>query len=526
MLAPLAAVERTTRAEVEAAARDLGIGRAYCYRLLRRLRAERTVTAVLPRSRGRRVGARILGNDIERIIGEAIDEFYLDRQRPSVAVLVREIARRCAERGLTAPSYKAVAPRVRALDRREVVRRREGAAAARSRLGLIVGRLSEDKPLGLVQIDHTLADVFVVSQQDRRVLCRPWLTLAIDVATRMVAGFYLSLDPPSALSVSMVLSQAVLPKGEYLQGREVDLAWPVSGLPARLHLDNAKEFRAQALRRGAAQYGIELEYRPPATPHWGGHIERLIGTMMGALRLLPGATGGSVATRGDDPEGRAVMTLDELETWLVHQITGVYHHSIHRGLGKPPIVAWTEAVAELEVPHRQPPDPDRFYLDFLPFQLRTVQRRGVSLFNITYSDGVLSTFLAKPHQKFVVRYDPRDMSRVYLRDPDGIYWTIPYSDVRQAPATLAEVRAASRRLLAAGEKHPTQRQVFASMAEQRALVEEAATRTQAARRERERTRRALHRGASSAPAARQPCNPEPDENNAGPVLPFPVEEWS
>jgi putative transposase len=79
----------------------------------------------------------------------------------------------------------------------------------------------------------------------------------------MVIGFYLSLDPLSALSVSMVLSHAVLPKEAYLQGRGVDLPWPVSGLPERLHLDNAKEFRSQALTRGAAQYGIELQYRPP-----------------------------------------------------------------------------------------------------------------------------------------------------------------------------------------------------------------------------------------------------------------------
>jgi hypothetical protein len=73
--------------------------------------------------------------------------------------------------------------------------------------------------------------------------------------------------------------------------------------------------------------------------------------MMGALRLLPGATDGSVATRGEDPEGRAVMTLDELETWIVHQIAGIYHHTVHRGLGKPPIAAWTEAVSQMSVPH-------------------------------------------------------------------------------------------------------------------------------------------------------------------------------
>ena len=62
------------------------------------------------------------------------------------------------------------------------------------------------------------------------------------------------------------------------------------GLLDRLHLDNAKEFRSEALRRGCEQYGITIDYRPVRTPHYGGHIERLIGTMMGKVHLLPGTT--------------------------------------------------------------------------------------------------------------------------------------------------------------------------------------------------------------------------------------------
>ncbi len=72
--------------------------------------------------------------------------------------------------------------RLRALDQREVLRRRKGASHARRKLGRIVGRLSEEYPLGLVQVDHTLADVIAVASTDRQPLQRPWLTLAIDIA--------------------------------------------------------------------------------------------------------------------------------------------------------------------------------------------------------------------------------------------------------------------------------------------------------------------------------------------------------
>ena len=74
-------------------------------------------------------------------------------------------------------------------------------------------------------------------------------------------------------------------------------------------------------------------------PHWGGHIERLIGTTMGAPSILPGATGRSAKDRPADAEASAAMTLDELETWLVHQIAGVYHNTVHRSLGATPLAA-------------------------------------------------------------------------------------------------------------------------------------------------------------------------------------------
>ena len=63
-----------------------------------------------------------------------------------------------------------------------------------------------------------------------------------------------------------------------LAERKIEAEWPVHGLLTHLHLDNAKEFRSEALRRGCEQYGIAIDYRPVRTPHYGGHIERLIGT--------------------------------------------------------------------------------------------------------------------------------------------------------------------------------------------------------------------------------------------------------
>jgi putative transposase len=184
-----------TAAAVDAAARELGLRRAQGYRRLRRFRADPTVTALLPRAGGKSTNTRLLGPDFEAEIETAIEEFYLSQLRPTVADLVREVQRRCLGQQLRPPSYEAVAARLRLHDQQEVLRRRHGAAHAHGRLGRLVGRLTADAPLRLVQIGHTLADVVVVSSVDRRSLVRPWLTLAIDVATRMVTGW----TPPTTL---------------------------------------------------------------------------------------------------------------------------------------------------------------------------------------------------------------------------------------------------------------------------------------------------------------------------------------
>ena len=269
-----------TRRDALAAADELGCGPTHVYALLRRYLRDARLTSLLPRRRGPERGGSLLDQEVDALIGEVLDTVYLTRQRPRIVDLVEEVRRRCVAGGLGIPSRKAITARLRARPGREVVAKREGRKAARDRYLAAVGSLEAYWPLSLIQIDHTLVDVIVVDSKTRAPIQRPWLTLAIDVCTRCVAGFHLSLEPPSATSVALCLSHAALAKESWLAERDIDGVWPVRGIPERLHLDNAKEFRSDALKRGCEQYGIAIDYRPVRTPHYGGHIERLIGTMM------------------------------------------------------------------------------------------------------------------------------------------------------------------------------------------------------------------------------------------------------
>lgn len=522
-----------SRAEVEAAGAELGYGPTHVYNLIRSYMADPRLTSLLPSKRGRAFGYSKLGSEVEDIVSEVIDSLYLTRQKPKIVDLVAEVQRRCIARGLNAPGRKGITARLRARPAREVVAKREGRKAARDRYAPAVGSLEAHWPLSLIQIDHTLVDVIVVDSETRAPIQRPWLTLAIDVCTRCVAGFHLSLEPPSATSVAMCLAHAALGKESWLAARDINAVWPVRGVPERLHLDNAKEFRSEALKRGCEQYGIAIDHRPVRTPHYGGHIERLIGTMMGKVHLLPGTTFSNIREKGDlNPEKSAAMTLDEVERWLGHAIAGVYHRDLHRGIGTTPLAAWQRGIAgDGRTLGRGEPtpvaDPRRFLIDFLPIERRLVRREGVSLHSIHYWADVLAAWVGHP-ERMIVRYDPRDLSRIHLLGPDGTYYDLGYRDLRRPPISLWEHRLALKRLREEGRAQVDEAAIFRTIEIMRGIADEAVRASKTARRQRERRLRVIQGGANTTATddAQPPTEAKPLLDGRQPhenMLPF--EEW-
>jgi putative transposase len=476
VIRPLAEQPRLSGVCVEQAANQLHLSRSVIYDLLQRYRSRPQTSSLLPWKRGLKAKTSLLDDEREQLLSTCIRDFYLRPERPSLAALQLEVRRRFAEQRLPAPNYRTMRTRVDALDTRLATKRRHGSKQARDKLGPVAfSSLQPDRPLELLQIDHTLVDVIVVDQQRRLPIGRPWLTLAIDVSTRMIAGFHVSLWPPSTLSISITLTHAVLPKSSWLADRELQtLDWPISGLPRTIHVDNAQEFHSEALLRGCQEYGIHLEHRPPGRPHFGGHIERLIGTMMGAVHLLPGTTFSDVKQKGDYDSGKhALLTLSELERWLTLQIAGVYHLSRHSALNTTPLAAWQEASQRAASPVRHPADATEFFLSFLPAVPRRIRRDGIHFCNIRYWDSVLSPWAGRLQKPLLVKYDPRNLSRVYVRDPDGRHWPIPYADLRQPPIALWELEAANKQIRQSGRSAHGQQAIFASILEQRQLVRQA-----------------------------------------------------
>lgn len=528
----LAALEGRTREDVINAGKALGISATVVYRLLVRYRADRRLTSLLPERRGPREGQR-LPVEVEEIVEAAIDDVYLKRQKPKVKDLVDEVRLRCHRQGLRSPGRTAISDRLAKRRPSDVHAKRHGPKAAHDKYGPAAGSLHAPWPLSLIQIDHTLVDVIVVDSVTRQPIQRPWLTLAIDVHSRCVAGYHLTLEHPCATSVALCIAHAALPKDAWLAARGINSEWPVQGRPELIHLDNAKEFRSEALERGCDDNDIPIDHRPVRTPHYGAHIERLIGTIMGKVHLLPGTTFSNIQEKGDyDPSKEAAMTLDEVDRWLAHAIGGLYHHTVHRGIGMTPLAAWDLGINgdDTQLGRGTPTpieDPRKLLIDFLPLERRTVEREGVFLFKIAYWSDVLRTLVGSG-EKLIVRYDPRDLSRIYLRAPDGRYYDLPYADLRRPPITLWEHRAACKRLRELGQSRIDESAIFTTVLAMRAIADHAVDETKRVRRNRERRRL----GVASESGRQAPQTKQDDEAAylAFEQLPedqryFKVEQW-
>jgi len=63
---------------------------------------------------------------------------------------------------------------------------------------------------------------------------RTYLTILVDVFSRCILGFCLTLEAPSTLSVALCLAHAICPKEAWLELRGVTHAWPTLGRPKQI----------------------------------------------------------------------------------------------------------------------------------------------------------------------------------------------------------------------------------------------------------------------------------------------------
>lgn len=504
---PLLAKPIAGRQEVEFRADQLGVNAATLYRWLKRYKSYGVLGALVPQKRGWKTGKKRVLPEVENQIQEVLNDFYLTSQRPSGSKVVMEVKRRCYERGLESPSHCTIRARMSEISEKKRLRKHGFSEKAANKFLPTPGHFpNATYPLSVVQIDHTPADLIVVDDEFREPIGRPWITMAIDVNTRVVVGYYLSLDAPSETSVAMCVAHSILPKEEWLALHNIDADWPVWGVPQVIHVDNGPDFRSNNFRKSCLMHSIELQYRPVKVPRYGGHIERLLGTFLAEIHAIPGSTfSGLSESEGYNSEKNAVFTMSEFEEWFVEQICNMYHSKKHASLEMSPKKMWDLGIfGTADKPGvGLPPRPQnrlQIMLDFLPSFPRTIQTTGITIEGIRYYSEALRPWIGAidpetgKKLKLVFRRDPRTLKIVWMYDPKlEQYFEIPFADQSKPDLSTWELKRVKEQLKLEGTSNVDEHQIFETLTKQRERIEQAKEKSKKARRQAQRQK--IHKNA-------------------------------
>ena len=481
--------------DVQAAANELRTSTKTVYRWLKKFESDGTIQTFLRKERSDK-GVGRLHKDVEPLVDQAVQTILMKRTPGSFANARRKIKGECNAKKLPVPATSTIRTRFLKISEVERITARKGKRAAKEKTKPIKGTFpGADFPLAVVQIDHTPLDIIIVDEQTRQALDRPYATVALDVYSRMVVGINIWLGRPSIQAVGLCLTQAVFPKDEWLQRHNVQADWPCFGLPRKILTDNAKEFRSSAMAWACREYGIDIEQRPKGSPEFGGHVERFFKTLNDQVHTLEGTTFSNVPSKFDyDSEGKAIMTMKDVQRWVAEYITKIYHTNPHSDTNQPPLQRYKEGILGTdETPGIGLPalvrDKENFRKNLLPYVARTVQRDGVKIERSLYNDEILQRRIGeldprnrKEARRFIFRLDPDRGNVVYFYDPDlKQYHDIPTAYLGRPEATRAQLKAARKALIARGKKNVDENMIYSAVKEMEEIERQAASKTKSAR---------------------------------------------
>lgn len=236
------------------------------------------------------------------------------------------------------PSYATFRRRCNALEQSETVKAEKGGQAVlQDWMG--GGRsLTADFAMQRVIIDHTRLDLFVIYKLpdgSEIVLGRPWLTLAIDVATRAIVAHLITFIPPCVWTVGETISRMAMPKHVPPDMLErYPFLRQIRGRPVEIIVDNAVEFRGHTMEAAARSAGFSFRFCPIKRPRYRGIGERAMGTVNRLICAdIPGRTIPIQDAKrlGYDAAQHAIVFMDELESIAI-RVVAILNTEPHAGI--------------------------------------------------------------------------------------------------------------------------------------------------------------------------------------------------
>lgn len=407
------------------------------------------------------------------------------------------------------------------------------------------GTVTAARPGEWTQIDSTPLDIRVVL--DNGMTDRAELTWLVDIATRAIPAAVLRTSTKAADAALLLaramtpepmrpgwpdalrMSRSVMPHRRLagIDRRLADAAARPVIVPETIVCDHGSVYLSQAFRGACRAMGITLQPSHEGSPWEKGTVETsfsAVGTLF--AQYVAGYTGTGVEHRGKDPDAAAAWSMAELQDLLDEWIVTTWNNRPHDGLSHPLMpgrsltpnemyAALVETAGYVPVPLAAGD-----YVELLPVTWRKINAYGVKIGNRTYDCKALSPYRRQhsgvdaKNGSWEVRFDPHDITRVWVRDHlgDGGWILAPWTHLRAAPAPFGEQAwDQARKILARRGQDPATEEEIARAAA--ALLDKAEQGPPKGREER-RDRKAAAR--ARAESAAGPSVPQETPPPAGP----------
>ncbi|MFX1384219.1 MAG: TnsA endonuclease N-terminal domain-containing protein [Promethearchaeota archaeon] len=316
---------------------NLPFGRIYRWYLKWRKEGDE---GLLPK-RSKKHNKSHLDSQVEMLLQESIYE-YMHGEWQQIKSAYNEFFIKCHKLELTPASYETFRKRIRLIPIAEQIGKFKPKTQEFIKRGLISSYREGRYPGAIIQMDHTILDIWIIDSFIKQPLGRPWLTIGIDVFSRAIWGYFLSLNAPSQETVTNSILNGLSSKKQLIdwkifqayQAKEgnnpEEFSYDCGGFPAIIQVDNGMDFRASSVKEFCLNQNITLEFRPVKTPEFGGFIESVWDTINDGIRgaKLPGRVFSRPKSRESvkrpkfkippdyNPKDDAALTLDEFREWL------------------------------------------------------------------------------------------------------------------------------------------------------------------------------------------------------------------
>ena len=276
-----------------------------------------------------------------------------------------------------------------------------------------------DRP-GSYQMDATPADVYLVSRHDRsKVIGRPYVYLAVDTDTQLIAGLYVGLECDETAAL-LCFANAVRDKVSYCREYGIEIRaeqWPGCGMPYEIITDNGNEFSGSRMLELCRRYGLEIQSLPPFRPDEKGLVEKSFDLIQQRYRPFLAGKGliepDAQERWAEDYRSQSVLNLDEFTKIVIHCV-------LYLNSGRPLENGETAAQRWLASSPSLPDVPfEELLLMALPREQAKLMRKGCRVNRLLYVPEDMSGLIL--NQVYTVSFSPSDMSCAYILTDDGVY---------------------------------------------------------------------------------------------------------